>query len=169
MPASPEMGALARQRYAEKVAISQILAETGMSLGTLYRWIDGCPDKDGEPLLPRLPRRRKVTGKRRRTLQGTRVSLVTRLWRTAERQVRDVEERLKRAGLDAGERERDARLMAVLVKTVRELTAIDEKNPELAPENDERDLDEFRRDLTRKVEAVIAARGEAPDRHDDGA
>jgi hypothetical protein len=167
MPASPEMGALARQRYAEKVAISPILAETGMSLGHLYWWLDGCPTK-GEPLLPKLPRRRDVKGKRRRTLQGNRVSLVTRLWRTAERQVRDVEERLKRAGLDAGERERDARLMAVLVKTVRELTAIDEKNPELAPENDERDLDEFRRDLTRKVEAIIAARGTASAAHDDG-
>ncbi len=126
-------------------------------------------DKDGETLLPRLPRRRDVKGKRRRTPKGDRISLITRLWRTAERQVRDVEERLKRAGLDAGERERDARLMAVLVKTVRELTAIDAKNPELAPENDERDLDEFRRELTRKVEAVIAARGADLHRQPDAA
>ena len=169
MPASPEMGALARQRYAEKVAISRILAETDMSLGTLYWWLDGCPDKDGEPRLVPIARRRRVVGKRRRTLKANRVSLVTRLWRTAERQVRDVEERLKRADQDAGERERDARLMAVLVKTVRELTAIDEKNPELAPDDDERDIEDFRRELARKVDAIIAERDGAPGRpHEAG-
>ncbi len=60
-------------------------------------------------------------------LTGSRTAVVKRLWRTAERQVRDIEARLIAAGQEPADRESDARLMAVLVKTLAELTALDER------------------------------------------
>ena len=61
-------------------------------------------------------------------MSGDRVALVGRLWRTAEAQVRDIEERLARHQQQPDERERDARTLAVLVKTMRELSALDDNN-----------------------------------------
>ena len=69
----------------------------------------------------------KPPGTRRRRLSGDRVALVGRLWRTAEAQVRDIEERLARHQQQPDERERDARTLAVLVKTMRELSALDDQ------------------------------------------
>ncbi len=62
--------------------------------------------------------------KRRKPLSGSPVSLIARLWRTAERQVRDIEDRLRLNQQPADERERDARMLAVIVKTVRDLRAL---------------------------------------------
>src|SRR4029077_2230047 len=122
MPApTPEMIALARQRYLEGVSVSKILGETGMSLGTLYLWLDGGPENDAR--LPPIQRRRVVMGKRRKPLTG-RVSLVNRLWRTAERQVCDIEDRLRLNQQQPEERERDARVLAIMVKTLRDLRAL---------------------------------------------
>lgn len=169
MPVTPETVELARQRYAEDASIKDILRETGLGAGTLYRCLDGCPDKKGEPRLAPLPRRRDVKGKRRRALAGNRSSLVARLWRTAERQVRDVEERLRRAEVAPGERERDARLMAILVKTVRELAVIDEMraqpgaDAERGGEDEDISLDDYRRELAERIDAIIAGRGSKPD------
>ena len=157
---SPKTVALARQRYAEGAPVSGILAETGMSHGTLYFWLDGGPNDGSGPRLPVIPRRRLVMRKRRPRLPGQRISIVERLWRTAERQVRDIEDRLRLSQQEPAERERDARVMAVLVKTVRELSLIEEKNRESAPEDDDgaRDLEDFRRELARKIDGLIAAR-----------
>src|SRR5437763_16997173 len=47
---------LARKRYTEGAAISKVLAETGMSLGTLYLWLDGGPkDALGRRRFPAIP------------------------------------------------------------------------------------------------------------------
>jgi len=159
-PLSPEAGVQMRQRYLEGAPVSRILAEFGVSLGTLYFWVDGGP-ADAGPRLPPLPRRRVVMGQRRRPLKTSRVSLVARLWRTAERQVRDIEQRLARNQQEPPERERDARMLAILVKTLRELSSLETlepATPETLGEDDDmpRDIDEFRRELTRKVEALIA-------------
>jgi hypothetical protein len=162
-PPTPEAIALVRRRYAEGVTVARILAETPMSHGTFYLWVDGGPDDGGGRRLPPLPRRRVVVGKRRRPLKGERCSLVARLWRTAERQVRDIEVRLARDQQEPAERERDARVLAVLVKTLRELTALDEAKADMksqpeAPAADDdavpRDLDELRRELARRVDRL---------------
>jgi hypothetical protein len=171
MPApTPETIALARRLYAEGVTVARILGETGMSLGTLYYWLDGGPEGGGEPRLPALPRRRvAVLGKRRRPLRGDRVSLVARLWRTAERQVRDIEERLARDTQEPVERERDARVLAVMVRTLRELAAFDaaardsEGTEQMTADDDDavpRDLEELRRELARRIDRLRG--GEAP-------
>lgn len=161
MPApTPETIALARQRYVEKAPVATILAETKMSLGTLYLWLDGGPES--EPRLPPIPRRRSVL-KRRQHLAASQVSLVARLWRTAERQVRDIEDRVRLQLQEPEERERDARVLAILVKTLRELRALQDAEEEESAENDDITLDDFRRNLARKIDAIIARRNQPAD------
>jgi hypothetical protein len=167
---SPETVALARQRYIEGAAIRDIMAETGMSLDALYYWVDGGPPT-GRRALPPLPRRRSIAPRRKRPpplrTPEDRKEFIARLWRTAEWQVCDIEDRLAAAGQEPAERERDARMLAVLVKTLRELSTIDEgggndnaggadADTEDGPEP--RDLDEFRRDLARRMDELVASR-----------
>lgn len=122
-PPTREQIERARAMYGEGFTVARILAATDMALGTLYGWLDGGPAENGAPLLPPIPRRRAVAGKRRAPLAADRVSVAARLWRTAERQARDIEERLARPGAASPERERDVRMLALLVRTLRELSA----------------------------------------------
>lgn len=152
--------ALARRRYAEGVAVAAILDETGLSLGTLYACLDGAIDCGAERLPP-LPRRRATTAKRRGMPQVDRVSLVRRLWSSAERQVRDIERRLALDRQEPDEGERNARVLSVLVRTMRELTAFDADNGETTDmnagdDNFPRDIDELRRELARRISAIRA-------------
>ena len=170
---SPEQIALARQMYIDGEPVARIRKVCEMSEGTLYYWLDGGP-ADGDLHLEPLPRRstgktrgnEKTPGTRRRRLSGDRVALVGRLWRTAEAQVRDIEERLARHQQQPDERERDARTLAVLVKTMRELSALDDQKGGGAPpadsEHDDgpRDIDEFRRELARRMDEIVAARAD---------
>jgi hypothetical protein len=87
-----------------------------------------------------------------------RASLVTRLWRTAERQLRDIEDRLARDRQQPpDERERDARTLAVLVKALRDLSMLDGSTRESTDAYDgrPRDIVAFRRELARKMDAFI--------------
>lgn len=173
---SKEEIAAMRRDYAEGMPIEQILAKYKVSMRTLYHWVDGGP-KSGPWHLPPLPRR-GCGPPRRATVEtpDTRRLLVNRLWSTASRQVREIEERLAMRGCAEGEasegsdRERDARTLAVLVKTMRELAALDQAasaaQPPAPPQADTaddddpvpRDIDEFRRELTRRINAFIADR-----------
>jgi hypothetical protein len=91
------------------------------------------------------------------------------MMRSAERQVAEIE---LRVGVPLHDREKDARMLAVLARAIRELTAVDALNSDLEREagktraaNDDpvpEDMDEFRNELARRLEAVIAAR--APQR-----
>jgi hypothetical protein len=124
-PPSRQQIERARTMYAQGFTVSRILAACDMSLGTLYYWLDGGPRENGVPLYPPLARRRVVVGKRRPPLGANRVSLTGRLWRTAERQTRDIEERLARPGAASPERERDVRMLGTLVRTLRDLSSFD--------------------------------------------
>lgn len=157
---SSETIARAREMYADPaVPLSRILAETGMSKSNLYYALDGAGG-----LFSALPRRFRSAGGRRRALSGDRVSVVKRLWRTAERQVRDIEDRILRNQQEPDERERDARTMAMLVKTLRELSTLDVSKGGNATDKDTtddegpRDIDEFRRELARRMDAFVASR-----------
>jgi hypothetical protein len=157
----PDMIALVRQRYAQGDKVRDILADTKMNASVFYFWIDGGPDDGTGPRLPPIPRRNERGGKRARKRGASRLSLVKRLWRTAEWQVRDIEDRLRLNQQQPDERERDARLLAVMVKTIRELRAMHDADEEASPENDGPDnLDDYRRELARKIDGIIAARGE---------
>ena len=165
-----------RRRYAEGAFVSAIVAETGIkNLTIVYRCIAGLyPDGSGVKPAP-LPQRR--SGVRVRHRAGSRAALVARMWRTAERQVEEIEDRLAAAGIELAERESNARTLAVVAKTLRELAAVDEaqqarKKKPLPDEIDDdpvpRDIDEFRRELARRIDALVDSRtnaggGERPD------
>jgi hypothetical protein len=83
------------------------------------------------------------------------------MWRTAERQVGEIEERLKAAGIELAERESNARTLAIVAKTLRELAAYDEaqaraKQPPKDDDAAPRNIEELRRALARKLEAFVA-------------
>lgn len=95
-----------------------------------------------------------------------RSTLVARLWRAAERQVREIEARAKTERGDAAGAERDARALATLARTLRELTEFSAEAGGKAAgrEGDEdgrafRELDDFRRELARKLDRLREERG----------
>jgi hypothetical protein len=159
-PPTREQIERARDMYAQGFTVSRILAACDMALGTLYYWLDGGPREEGGPLYPPIARRKQVTGKRRKPLETSRVSLAARLWRTAERQVRDIEERLSRPSGSAIERERDVRMLGVLVRTMRDLSLFDAGAPGAATPDEvpPLDIDEFRLELARRIHAIIDRR-----------
>jgi hypothetical protein len=100
-----------------------------------------------------------------------RAAIVDKLWQSAERQVEDIHKRVTSAGLEPDERERDARMLSVLVKTLRDLAALDDTtmvagHDKPDDQSDARDIDEFRRELARRIDALVAGR---PGAVDDGA
>jgi hypothetical protein len=158
MPPPPDIVALARRRYADGVPVVSIIAETRLSHGMLYACLDGTADPAAN--LPRIPRRKATLGRRIRPPRVSRISLVNRLWSAAERQARDIEQRLIGNAQAPDERERDARVLAVLVKTLRELAAFDAEQGESdvneADDDFPREADELRRELSRRLDAMAA-------------
>lgn len=161
-----------REDYQAGKPIADIQAEHQMGNGTLYYVLDGGPPVEGGGrMFAPIPRRHL---NRQHAPGGLRASLVRKLWRTAERQVDEIDQRLMLAERAAGERERDARTLAVLVKTLRELSAIDERAGPSAPaggeaHDDFADMDEFRRALARRMESIIAERTNTGAGGNDGA
>ncbi len=156
---SQEQIARARAMYAEGFTVSRILAHCDMALGTLYYWLDGGPQQADGPALPPIPRRREIVGKRRRTLRGDAASLSARLWRTCERQARDIEERLRRGGTAPDER--DMRMLSLLVRALRDLKAFDADARQAEPAapaalEPEVDMDELRARLLQRILALKA-------------
>jgi hypothetical protein len=159
----------ARSLYAEKFTVARCLAAGNMSHGTLYYWLDGGPrDDKGVALLPPIPRRRHIAGKRRKPLAGSSVSLLARLTRTAERQALDIEQRLSRPAASGPERERDVRILAMLTRTLRDVVAmapdgLAQGTGQGAAQEAEHDpvpadMDEFRNELARRIRGFIEQR-----------
>jgi hypothetical protein len=153
-----------RSDYLSGVQLKTIMAETGVSSRTLYKIVDGAY---GEASRPALQRRNSTKGGR-----GERGALIARLWSTADRQVREIDKRLRRGRQEPGERERDARALAVLVRTLRELCAFDAASNATAAATDQdehddmpTDIDEFRNELARRINAFVRERtgGGVPD------
>jgi hypothetical protein len=166
----PEAAHRARQMYVDGADTRTIVAETGLSTWALYNWIEGRASRKSEQLLPPLAKRRIV--RNLRITPGDRRSLVERMMRSAERQVAEIE---LRVGSPRHDREKDARMLAVLARAMRELTAVDALNRDLErasqaasdntpntaivdddppPEN----IDDFRNELARRIEAFVASR-----------
>jgi hypothetical protein len=158
---TPDVVALVRRLYAEGVTVNEIVAQSGITkLNIIYRCVAGVyPDGSGIAPAP-LPQRRQ--GVRVRHRDGSRAALVTRMWRTAERQVEEIEDRLAVAGLELAEREGNARMFAITAKTLRDLSAVDEKTrcKESKKANDDdappRNIDDLRRELAKKLESFVA-------------
>lgn len=95
----------------------------------------------------------------------SRTALVARLWRTADRQVGEIETRLISAGGDPASLERDAKTLAVLARTVRDLLALDQdmksstKAPTPHDPAEPRDFDDFRQRIAARM-AELAGDGQ---------
>jgi len=88
-----------------------------------------------------------------------RAALAARLWRAAERQAAEVEQRIAAGPRPAAEAERDARVLSVLAKTLRELCAVDaatrdEDEHDAAPD----DIDELRSALDDRLRKLSLER-----------
>ncbi len=79
--------------------------------------------------------------------------LVARLFHAVERQIAEIERRfIEVTGAGTGADERDARTLAALARTIELLIGLERQaRPETSSEAPEADIDEFRRDLTRRI------------------
>ncbi|MFG1207791.1 hypothetical protein V5F79_19170 [Xanthobacter flavus] len=172
--ARPARGALARRLYLEGASMAEIRRQTGLSSAGVYYWIDREMGPDGTFLFNPVPRRtahpvggqpaKARTEKPSRTPSGKpdRRGLLKRLWRAAERQINEIEDRLARAAdpseAPRPEPEKDARALAVLARTLRELTALEAEAKKRRKAKDQdgtvRDLDTFRRELARRLDRL---------------
>jgi hypothetical protein len=162
-PLSPERVELVRAMYREGFTVSRILALGQMSLGTLYKCLDGAPFGPEGLRWPPIPRRNPAK-KPRRVSPADTSSLGVRLLRVGERMVREVELRLGRDDIPGPERERDSRILLQVMRALRVVQAADlETAPRrrveetMTPEEDAA----LRAELFRRLEAMRAsARGE---------
>ena len=160
---TPDVVALVRRRYREGATVKAVVAESGIrNLNIIYRCLEGeFPDDGSGARREPIPKRRP--GVRIRHRAGSRAGLIARMWRTAERQVEEIEQRLDTAGIPLAERESNARTIAIVARTLRELSAVDEakasRGKAAAKDNDEsgipRNLDDLRRALAQKLEAFV--------------
>ncbi|MGQ4272454.1 hypothetical protein [Terrihabitans sp. B22-R8] len=91
----------------------------------------------------------------------SRAETIQRIRDIVEREVSGVEQTLRRMDRLAprGDAEKAARTLASLVKTLTELQRLDANAAEQAKEpDDEIDIDEFRRELARRLDALCASR-----------
>jgi hypothetical protein len=165
---TPEQVALVRRRYQDGAPLKAIMAESGVkTLYAFYRCLQGkYPDGTGvDPASIQLRKdRRAVAAAIPPT--DSRAAVVERMWRTAELQVGAIEERLEAAGIELVERESHARTVALVARTLRELKQYDktkaanEKKPADDIDDDPvpRDIDEFRRELARRIRALVESR-----------
>jgi hypothetical protein len=156
----PEAALRARQMYLDGRKTGDIQKDTGLNLRRLHLWLAGGPEKDGVRPLPPIPRRRvNVSSGRHR---NARAALIVRRMDAAEQQVREIESRLSVTPEELDSRERNARVLAVLVKTLRELSAVDSRTRRRRMPKDQddddlpRNLDELRRALSRRLDAMAA-------------
>jgi len=162
-----------RAQYAADVVVAKIARDHDVTKETVYYFVDGGPH-DPEPQFPPLPRR--VIKPRATSLEDpgpARRMFVKRLWQTAAKQVQDIQRRLDSLGVESSERE--VRALAVLVKTLRELAAFDEANAAAQTRTDSddddygpRDSNDFRRELARKMDAIVSRRTARADRDGEG-
>ena len=163
----PDNALRARQMYEAGATTRAIVAETGLSIGAVYSWISGGPKTMGVSALPALPKRRLVI--RRRIVKEDRIALVHRMMKAAERQVYDIEKRLADTQQALGDRERDARTLAVLAKTMQSLTALDafhepkagRRKKQIVDDDGDEDripdsIDRLRRELSERLAGMAA-------------
>lgn len=99
---------------------------------------------------------------KRRALPPSRKAVVAKLWRAAKRQLDAHEARLEELPKGAGASEADAKALAVLARTVRELVAMeattagreDTSSNDLSPADGLRHVAELRKELARRLDAL---------------
>lgn len=166
-PRVPAMARLARRLYLDGLPVAEIAHRTGLKVSKLYYWIDRVVAADGTVAFSPAPRR--TVGPQAQLQvppKSERDMLLARLWRAAERQLDEIEDRIARAGAEDAsdaarpDAEKDARALAVLARTLRELSTLDDaaQRPRKLKAADDavRDLDTFRRELARRLDRLRA-------------
>jgi hypothetical protein len=96
------------------------------------------------------------------TTTARRAALAERLWRAAELQAAEVEARLTAGPRPAAESERDAKTLAVLARTLRELAAADADATEIDDGQSDtppaEDVEQLREQLYERLRSIGAAR-----------
>lgn len=104
---------------------------------------------------------------------SARAALVSLFFENATLQMHDIKQRISDGARNADERERDARALGALSKVLRDLSAFDATGTSEQAHDDSgpRDIDEFRRELIRQMDDIVARRaardGRGPDAGDD--
>jgi hypothetical protein len=119
-------------------------------------------DDDDAPALPAAKGRRLSVGRK---------AVVSKLWRAAKRQLEAHEARLDELPKGAAANESDAKALAVLARTVRELVALDgaaasqEGKPtdELSPAAGLSHVAELRKELARRLDALASEQADRTD------
>ena len=103
------------------------------------------------------------------SVEPGRAELAATITRAVERELAAIDAVLSRLGGEgerSSEAERTARTLASLARALKELKQLDASGPEprgSPPEHDDmpRDIDEFRRELARRMDALVASRADA--------
>jgi len=187
---APAMAGVARRLYFDGVAVAEIVRRTGLKRASVYYWADREVAPDGSVTLrpaarrradlveaaaaaPDAPERIAPAAEPPPPGKPARGRLLIRLWRAAERQLDEIEARLAHAAAPpaegetqppraAADSEKDARALAVLARTLRELSALEaearkswhDSRKGKAEDDAVRDLDTFRRELARRLDRL---------------
>jgi len=166
---SPEAVAVARRLYEEtNVPMADIAAMLGIGVTTLtgraklWEWT---PRSRRMPLRPPPPPPAAAVDGEAPPAPAplSRRALIVRLVGRIEAEITGVEQLLAQAGGPGGasvaDAERAARTLAVLVRALRELAALEKNEPDGAEDDAAaRDADAFRRELGATLERVLAGR-----------
>jgi hypothetical protein len=169
---TPEQILRVREQYASGVTLNEIQRDNNINRATLYTCIAGGPMMDtGKRMFDAMPLRSLVSRgwATERTRKQLRAKLVSSLWQSAEAQLRESEGRSDLDSAGSIERARDARTIAVLARTLRDLDTSrprKKKTPDTSGEDagaeakvnhdDPRQIDDFRRELARRIEAIAS-------------
>ena len=102
------------------VTVAEIARRAGIGIPSLVNLVR----REGWGL--RHPRRSEAGRLEAAPTDDARRRLVARIWAAADAQLAEIEARMRRCGEGGGPGERDARMTATLVKTVRELVALED-------------------------------------------
>lgn len=160
-PVSPEALEEARRLYElTRVPVQQVADMLGISKSTLNvrRRLWGWTPRKGR--IPRAADESAVPA----DSPADRRALIARLVRRIESEIAAIERLVGRAGLKAAlkpeashaDSERAARTLAILVRSLRELAALDKLEPDGNEDDASRDADTFRRELGQTLERVLA-------------
>lgn len=181
---APACAGLVRELYGQGVPLAEIRRRTGLTPAALYWWLDRKVVEDGSVVFDPLPRRHPPRLSTKGRTGAPRARLLARLWSTAEQQVAQIEARMADAsgpgeGMRTADAEKDARALALIARTLRELSAVEDaarktrkgkaavsagSEPEGGGGEGQghgagvRDRDAFRRELARRLDRLRAER-----------
>lgn len=132
------------------------------------------PETKGMSDMESATERQPIAAGGRRKSTFTRRGVVSRLWHAAEKQVGEIETRLAALGDDPQALEREAKTLAIVARTVRDLVALDAeaqaaaaRNKAAASKGKEADdahagpraIEDFRAELARRLDELRRERG----------